>query len=78
MEGAMFGVMPLLSSQVTATFDGALLSWRWLSTCMSMGSGFALLVNTSFFLLTKMSLPQPMSSLTFIIPIRFPLPLKGE
>ena len=45
-----------LSSQVTIMRDGALLSWRWLNTCLLMGSSewipcFALLVCTAFALL---------------------------
>ena len=28
----------ILSSQVTVMCDGALLSWRWLNTCLPMGS----------------------------------------
>ena len=59
-----------LSSQVTVTRDGALLSWGWLNTCLPMGSGewipcFALLACMSFALPIKLSLSQPMSFLTF-------------
>ena len=36
-EGRMFGVMAFLF-QVTVTHDGALLSWKWLNTCLPMGS----------------------------------------
>ena len=71
-----------LSSQVTITHDGALLSWRWLNTCLPTGSSewipcFALLVRTAFALPIKLSLSQPMSFLTFTLLILSPIPL-GE
>ena len=72
-----------LSSQVTVTHDGALLSWRWLNACLPMGSGewiprFALLVHAAFALPVKLSFSQPMSSLTFTLPILSPSRCGGE
>ena len=72
-----------LSSQVTVTHDGALLSWRWLNTCLPMRRSewipcFALLACTAFALPIKLSLSQPMSFLTFTLPILFPIPLVGN
>ena len=54
-----------LSSQVTITRNGALLSWRWLNTCLLMGSSewspyCVLLACTAFALHIKLSLSQPM------------------
>lgn len=58
-----------MSSRVTLMRDGALLSWRYLQTCLPMGGAervpcFALLVCAAFALPTKLSLSQPMSFLT--------------
>ena len=69
-----------LSSQVTVTRDGALLSWRWLNSCLTMGSGewipcFALLVCAAFALPVKLSLSQPTNFLTFTLLILSPIPL---
>jgi len=56
-EGGREGCLELwrLSSQVTVTCDGALLSWRWPNTCLSVGSSelipyFALFVRAAFVL----------------------------
>jgi len=62
----------VLSSQVTVTRDRALLSWRWLNTCLPTGSReriphFALLACAGFALRIKLSLPQPSSFLTFTL-----------
>ena len=62
--------------------DGALLSWRWLNTCLPMGKSelipcFALLVHVAFALPIELSLSQPMSFLTFTLPILSPIPLGG-
>ena len=61
-----------LSSQITVTRDGALLSWRWLNTCLLMGSSelipyLALLVCAAFALHIKLSLSQPVNFLTFAL-----------
>ena len=42
-----------LSSHITITYDEAMLSWRWLNTCLTMGRSewipyFAVLVHTTF------------------------------
>jgi len=68
-----------LSSQVTATHNGALLSWGWLNTCLLTGSGegipcFALLAHTAFALPIKPSLSQPTSFLTFTLWVPSPIP----
>ena len=68
-----------MSSQVTVTGDGALLSWRWLNTRLPMGSGeripyFALLACVAFALLIKLSLSQPTNFLTFTLSILSPIP----
>ena len=60
----------------------ALLSWKYLNTCLLMGSSrwitcFPLLVLAAFALLRKLSLPQPMSSHTFTFLILSPIP-SGE
>ena len=72
-----------LSSQVTVMCDGALLSRRWLNTCLPMGSGewipcFALLACAAFALPIKLSLSQPTSFLTCTLPILSPIPLRGS
>ena len=72
-----------LSSQVTITRDGALLSWRWLNTCLPMGSAeripcFALLACMAFTLPIKLSLSQPTSFFTFTLLILSPIPLWGK
>lgn len=46
--------------------DGALLSWRWLNTCLPLGSSelipwFALLERVALAFLIKLHLPQAMS-----------------
>ena len=71
-----------LPSQVTVTRGGALLSWRWLNTCLLMGSCelipcFALLACVAFALPIKLSLSQPTSFCTFTLLILSPIPL-GE
>lgn len=76
-EGGMSGVT-CLSSQVIATRDGALLSWRWLNSCPPLGSGgwiscFALFVCTSFALPIKLSLSRSTSFFAFALPILSPL-----
>lgn len=48
-----------------------------------MGSGklipcFDSLADTSFALSIKLSLPQPMSFLSFTLPIASPIPLRGD
>ena len=72
-----------LSSQVTIMCDGALLSWRWLNSCLPMGSGewipyFALLAHAGFTLPVTLSLSQPTSFLTFTLLILSPVPPWGE
>jgi len=52
--------------------DGAVISWRWLNTCLLMGSReliphFVLLACVALALPTKLSLSQPMSFLTFTL-----------
>jgi len=71
-----------LFSQVTITHDGALLSWRWLNTCLPMGSKewipcCALLAGMAFALPINLPLSQPMSFLTFTLPILSPHPTMG-
>jgi len=56
------------------------LFWRWLNTCLLMGSGeqipcYAFLAHTAFALPIKMSLSQTVSFLTFTLPIVSPNPL---
>ena len=63
--------------------DGALLSWRWLNTCLLMGSSewipcFALLAHAAFAFLTKLSLSQPTSFLTFTLLNLSPIPTGEE
>ena len=62
--------------------DGALLSWRWLSACLPMGSSewipcFALLACAASALRIKLSLSQPTSFLTFTLLALSPIPLGG-
>jgi len=62
-----------MSSQVTVTRDGALLSWRWLNIGLLVGSSegigcFCLAPAHSFTLPVRMSLSQPISFLTFTLP----------
>ena len=69
-----------MSSQVTIGHDGALLSWRWLNTCLPMGSAelipwFTLLACVAFALPIKLSLSQPTSLLPFTLLILSPIPL---
>jgi len=75
-----YGVLP---SQVTVMHDGALLSWRWLNTCLPMGRSewnpwFSFLTCTVFALLTETSLSQPRSFLTFTFLILFRFPPGGS
>ena len=72
-----------MSSQVTVMRDAALLSWRWLNTCLPIGSGesipyFALLTCAAFALLIKLSLSQPTSFFTFTLLILSPIPPGGS
>jgi len=60
--------------------DGALLSWRWLNTCLPVGNSelipcFALIARTSFAFPVKLSLCLSSSFLTFTHLILFPIPL---
>lgn len=53
----------ILSSHVTLTDNGVLLSWEWMNTCLPMGCSewipcFSLLVHMAFALLIKVSLSQ--------------------
>lgn len=69
-----------LSSQVTVMRDEALLSWRWLETCLLMGGGeqiprLALLVCTTFALLKCFYLNIDFR--TFTLAVLFPIPLGG-
>lgn len=61
--------------------DGALLCWGWLNTCLPMGSEcipcFTLLLIVVFALPFQLSLYQPMSFLTFTLPIVPAVPLEG-
>ena len=57
--------------------------WKHLNICLPVGNikwipCFALLVHTAFALPTILSLSQPMSFLTFTLPIIFPIPLEGR
>ena len=57
----------------------SLASWRWLNTCLPMGSSewipyFALLACTAFALPIKLFLSQPTSFLTFTLLILSPIP----
>jgi len=72
-----------LSSQVTVSCDGTLLSWRWLNTYLPMGSReripcFALLMCMAFVLPIKLSLSQPTSFPTFTLPFLPPIPPEGS
>ena len=63
--------------------DGALLSWRWLNTCLPMGSSelipcFALPLCAAFALPIKLSLSQTMSYLTLTLLILSPVPPGGS
>lgn len=74
--GAICSGVCLPKSQLTCEL--VLFSWRWLSTCLPMGSGegipcFALLVCLAF-ALPKRSVPQFMNFLTFSLLILFPIP----
>jgi len=71
-----------LSSQVTVTYDGTLLSQRWLNTSLPKGSregfpSFAPLAHMAFALPVKLSLSQPTSFLTFTLLIHSPIPRGG-
>jgi len=62
---------------------GALLSWRWLNTCLPMGSSelipcFSLLLCVAFALPINLSLSQPTSFLTFTLSIFSFIPLQGS
>ena len=72
-----------LSSQVTIRCDGALLSWRWLNTCLLMGSSewipcFALLVRGAFASPIKLSWSQPTVFFNFTLLILSPIPPEGN
>ena len=72
-----------LPSQVTITRDGALLSWRWLNTCLPMGNSgwipcFVLIVYVAFALPIKLPLSEPMSFLTFTLLILSLIPPGGS
>jgi len=63
--------------------DGALLSWRWLNTCLPMGSSeriphLALLARAAFAFPIKLSLSQPTSFLTCTLLILPPIPPRGS
>jgi len=65
------------------THDGALLSWRWLNTCLLVGSReriphFALLVCTASALPIEPSLSQPTGFLTFNLLFLSPIPPGGS
>ena len=71
-----------MSSQVTITREGALLSWGWLNAGLPMGRGegmpcFALLACAAFAFPIKLSLSQPTSFLTLTLPILSPIPWRG-
>ena len=70
-----------LSSQLISMHAGALLSWRWLNTCLMMESTewipyFALLAQAAFALPINLSWSQPMSFLNFTLLILSPIPLR--
>lgn len=72
----------ILSSQVTVTHDGALLSWGWVNTCLPMKSGelfLALFARACCFALSiKLSIFQPMTLSTCTSSNLFPIPLQGS
>lgn len=68
--------------QVPGTCDGALLSWKWLYTCLPMGRGelipcFALPVYVASAFPIKLSIAQPTNSPTFTLLILSLIPLVG-
>lgn len=72
-----------LSSQVTIMLDGALLSWRWLNTCLSLGSSelitwFALLERVAFAFPVKLHLQQAMSFVLSTFQLSSPSQCRGE
>ena len=72
-----------LSCHVTIMNVAALCSWRWLNTCLLMGSSewipwFALLARAAFAILINLSLLQLTSFLTFTLPVLSPVPLWGS
>ena len=73
-----------LSSQVSVTRDGALLSWRWLNACLPMGSSeripcFVSLACTAFALPIRLSLSQSMRwFLIFTLLTLSPIPPGGS
>lgn len=80
-EGGMSGVT-CLSSQVIATRDGALLSWRWLNSCPPLGNGgwiscFALCARLLLCLLNCLYLDPQVFFL--LLPFQFsPHSMEGE
>lgn len=90
-EGKKEEVGGCLSSQVAITCDGALPSWRWLKTCLPMGSSehvpcFALLLCMAFAFPIERSLSQLINFLslseygpnTFTLLILSLTPVVGE
>ena len=78
-QGEMFGVTVFVFPR---NHYRALLSWRWLNTCLPMRSGewipyLALLVHAAFALPIKQSLYQHTSFLTFALLIVPPIPPWG-
>jgi len=72
-----------VSSKVTITDDGVLLTWRWLNTCLPNGRSeqilcFALLLCAAFALCIKLSLSQPMNFLIFTLLVLSSIPLQGS
>lgn len=72
-----------LFSQVTIMLDGALLSWRWLNTCLPLGSSelipwFALLEHVAFAFPIKLRLPQAMSCVLSCFQFSSPSQCRGE
>lgn len=56
-----------MSSEVTVMHDGTMLSWRWLNTCLPLGTGEGILCSV---LLLYVSFALPIK-LLFYQPIRF-------
>lgn len=75
-----------MSSEVTVMHDRTLLSWRWLNTCLLLGSGegilcfvlLVLLVCVSFALPIKLLLYQPIQFFTSTLLIFSLILLEGE
>ena len=77
-KGQTFGVMVFVFPSNRYTW-WSLLWWRWLNTCLPMGSSelipcSALLVGAAFASPIKLSLSQPTSFHTFTLLILFPIP----